>query len=78
MAQALKLPYVAVALPQDDAAAAILAEHGQRPAQVESFPLLYQGGSLGRLDAAPRATGERLTAGDRRLLNDIAHRAGGA
>ena len=77
VAQALKLPYVAVAVRQDGEEA-ILAAHGQRPAQVEVWPLLYQGETLGRLDAAPRAVGERLTTGDRRLLNDIAHQAGPA
>jgi signal transduction histidine kinase len=78
VAQALKLPYAAVALRQDGASAELLVAHGKPPAQVESFPLLYQGEPLGRLDAAPRAAGEQLTAGDRRLLADIAHQAGPA
>jgi signal transduction histidine kinase len=78
VAQALKLPYAAVALRQDGAPAELLVAHGKPPAQVESFPLLYQGEPLGRLDAAPRAAGEQLTAGDRRLLADIAHQAGPA
>jgi signal transduction histidine kinase len=78
VAQALKLPYVAVAIQQDDDAEEVVAEHGLRPLQVAEFPLLYQGELLGRLDAAPRAIGETLTAGDRRLLHDIAHQAGPA
>jgi len=78
VAQALKLPYVAVALRQEGEPAELLVAHGKPPAQVESFPLLYQGEPLGRLDAAPRAAGEQLTAGDRRLLADIAHQAGPA
>ncbi len=40
--------------------------------------MLYQGETLGRLDAAARAPGESLTHGDRRLLSDIAHQAGPA
>lgn len=78
VAQALKLPYVAVALRQEGEPAELLVAHGKPPAQVESFPLLYQGEPLGRLDAAPRAAGEQLTAGDRHLLADIAHQAGPA
>jgi signal transduction histidine kinase len=77
IAQALKLPFAAVIVRQEDGAE-VVVEHGQRPAEVASFALVYQGEALGRLEVAARAPGESLTSNDHRLLNDISRQAGPA
>ena len=75
VAQALKLPYVAIALKQGETLT-IAASHG--PAQDEPLvlPLIYQTETIGQFILAPRAPRELFTAADRRLLEDIAHQAG--
>ncbi len=77
VAQALKLPYAAIALRQKGEETIVIA-YGEPDHLCESFPLSYQGEALGRLDVASRADGESLIAGDRRLLSDIALQAGPA
>ncbi len=71
--QTLKLPYAAIRLSNET-----VATHGTLPlnARPESFPLVYQGETIGQLDIAPRAAGESFTPAERRLLTDIAHQAG--
>lgn len=73
VAQALKLPYAAIRLHDERATV-----YGLLPpnTHLESFPLVYQGETIGQMDAAPRAAGEALTPAERRLLADIAHQAG--
>ncbi len=75
IAQALKLPYVAMALKQDDEFA--VAAVSGRPVGGELFrlPLVYQGETVGELHLAPRGRGEVFTPADRRLLEDLARQA---
>jgi signal transduction histidine kinase len=71
--QTLKLPYAAIRLNNET-----MAAYGALPVNVraESFPLAYQGETIGYLEVAPRAAGESFTPDERRLLADIAHQAG--
>jgi signal transduction histidine kinase len=76
VAQALKLPYVAIALKQDDEFITA-ASYGHPPQDNPVIlPLVYQTETIGQLRLSPRAPGEAFTAADRRLLEDIAHQAG--
>jgi two-component system NarL family sensor kinase len=75
VAQALKLPYVAIALKQDDAFS-ITASYGLSQGKPLILPLVYQTEIIGRLLLAERVPGDAFTAADRRLLEDIAHQAG--
>jgi signal transduction histidine kinase len=45
---------------------------------VETFPLIYQGQTIGQLRVAPRAPGESFNPADRLLLTNIARQAGAA
>ena len=72
IAQALKLPYVALALDQDGHWATV-ASVGTPIAHSIDLPLVYQGAPIGQLVLGPRAPGEPLSAADRRLLDDLAH-----
>ena len=74
VAQALKLPYVAI----ESSEAALLAETGRRDASPLSLPLVYQSSPVGRLLVGLRAPGESFSAAERRLLDDIARQAGAA
>ena len=75
--QALKLPYAAIALEQDDEGLAIAAEYGT-PVSDEPvvLPLAYQKELVGQLIRAPRAPGEAFSPSDRSLLEDLARQAG--
>jgi len=77
--ETLKLPYVAIALPRDDAlvVAASSGEHrdGSTDEQLV-LPLSYGGEAVGQLLLAPRGPGEGFSAGDLRLLADLARHAG--
>ena len=75
VAQALKLPYVAIALKQDDAFS-ITASYGLSHGKPLILPLVYQAEIIGQLLLASRAPGDAFTAADQRLLEDIAHQAG--
>jgi signal transduction histidine kinase len=77
VAQALKLPYVAIAWKSGGEASAesmIAASYGSAKDR-EPFlrvPLIYQHKSVGELVLAPRAPGESLTDADQRLLYGLA------
>ncbi|MGA7672258.1 MAG: sensor histidine kinase [Nitrolancea sp.] len=76
VANALKLPYVAIALTQG-ASSAVAAERGEQPpATLEVVPLIHQGEQVGELRLAPRPGETTLAPADRRLLNDLARQAG--
>ncbi|MBI3942223.1 MAG: GAF domain-containing sensor histidine kinase, partial [Chloroflexi bacterium] len=77
VAQALKLPYAAIAMKQGEEfrIAATYGQPVQEPGGIV-LPLNYQSESIGQLILAPRAPGEPFTPADRRLLADIAHQAG--
>jgi signal transduction histidine kinase len=75
VAQALKLPYVAITLKQDETFTTA-AEYGQAASELVRLPLAYQGETVGQLVLAPRAPGEAFGPADRRLLDDLARQAG--
>lgn len=75
VAQALKLPYAAIALNQEDEFV-VAAAYGSPPDQLKMLPLIYQGDTIGQLQLAPRSPGEPFTAADWRLLQSLAHHAG--
>ena len=73
VAQALKLPYAAIALREhDDRVAAAYGSPVDSPIRL---PLVYQHEAVGQLLLAPRAPGEDLGPADRRLLDDLARQA---
>ena len=74
IAQALKLPYVAILLKEGEAFRSAAA-YGSPGAEPEALPLVYQREEIGRLVIAPRAPGEQFSTGDRRLLEDLARQA---
>jgi signal transduction histidine kinase len=71
IAHALKLPYVAIALRQQETFK-IVAAYGTFQEGAVRIPLIYAGQVIGELMAAGRAPGEPLTEPDLRLLNDLA------
>ena len=74
IADALRLPYVAVELA--DAAAGPAAVHGSPAAGVAlRLPLVHGGERVGTLALGARAHGEALGEADRRLLEDFARHA---
>jgi signal transduction histidine kinase len=77
IAQALKLPYVAI-VQQDSESEKIVAEYGRSSSNTMGFSLVYQGQVIGQLLVAPRAPGETFTPNEWRLLENIARQAGAA
>lgn len=75
IAQALKLPYVALAIQQGDETD-IAAAYGHPIGDLICIPLTYQTETIGQLIVAPRAPGESFTSGEERLLEDVGHQAG--
>jgi transcriptional regulator with GAF, ATPase, and Fis domain len=75
VAQALKLPYVAILLQQGEAFV-LAASSGESVRDPLILPLVYQGETVGQLHLAPRTPGESLTPADRRLLDELARQAG--
>jgi signal transduction histidine kinase len=91
VAQALRLPYAAIALRPDDGRTAednrppsfgdgpaIAAAFGQPVSDLLRLPLAYQNEPIGELLLAPRARGEGFGPADRRLLDQLARQAGAA
>ena len=74
IAQALKLPYVAILLKEGEGFRSAAA-YGSPTAEPEALPLVYQSEEIGRLIIAPRAPGEGFSDADRRLLEDLARQA---
>lgn len=75
VAQALKLPYVAIALPAGDRFHSVAAT-GVPSADLVTLSLLFQGEPVGRLLLAPRLGEAGFSPADRRLLGDLARQAG--
>jgi two-component system, NarL family, sensor kinase len=78
IADALRIPYVAVELDPSPR-----VEAGRRPRwltddQLVDWPLVDRGERIGRLQVAPRTPSEPLSRADRRLLDDLARRVGAA
>jgi signal transduction histidine kinase len=81
VAQALRLPYVAIKLKaRSDDTFTVAATYGTPPTDDELLilALRYQTETIGQLLLAPRSPGDRFSAADRRLLENIAHQAGAA
>jgi signal transduction histidine kinase len=74
VAQALKLPYVALALTYGNRLE-IAAAYGRPSGDPVPLPLVYQAETVGQLLVAPRAPGEAFTPSERRLLEEIAVQA---
>jgi signal transduction histidine kinase len=74
VAQALKLPYVAIALKQDGEFVTA-AEYGTSVDEPTVLPLIYHKETVGRLILSPRAPKEPFGPADHRLLDDIARHA---
>jgi signal transduction histidine kinase len=74
VAQALKVPYAAIAL-QEHGDLILAAETGTPNSDVLCLPLTQSTVVLGELRVAPRAKGERLSTADRRLLEGVAREA---
>ena len=74
IAQALKLPYVAILLKEVEGYRSAAA-YGSPTEESESLPLVYQREEIGRLVIAPRAPGETFSATDHKLLEDLARQA---
>jgi signal transduction histidine kinase len=75
VAQALKLPFVAIALIKDEEFETV-SSFGLPVDNSLILPLTYQGETIGQLICAPRAPGEEFSPADRRLLESIARQAG--
>jgi signal transduction histidine kinase len=75
VAQALKLPYVAITLKQQGELA-LEASFGLPKEELTHLPLVYQNEQVGELLLAPRTPGESFTPADRRLLDDLVRQAG--
>jgi signal transduction histidine kinase len=83
VAQALKLPYVAVAL-KNETGFVIAAEYGHRTEagedeseeRVVKMPLTYQSETVGQLIVAPRARDEKFSPADKNLLTMLSQQAG--
>jgi signal transduction histidine kinase len=74
IAQALKLPYVAILLKEAEGFRTTAA-YGSPRGEPEMLPLVYHSEELGRLVLSPRAPGEGFSDADRRLLEDLARQA---
>jgi signal transduction histidine kinase len=69
---ALKLPYVAIELGQGASLTAV-AVAGEPVRDPVRQPLIYRGETVGQLVLGPRTGEDGFTAGERRLLEDLAH-----
>lgn len=72
IARTLKIPHVAIWLPEKVGPTAPLAAWGEAPDQVQTIPLNYQQEVIGRLVVAPRGPEERFSRRERELLATIA------
>jgi two-component system NarL family sensor kinase len=81
VAQALRLPYVAVEL-SNGAQPAVASAHGMPPGGstdgLLSLPLIHRGETIGHLILAPRSPRETFSEADLKLLADLGRQAGPA
>ena len=73
----LKIPYAAIWLDQDGTEK-MAASFGTETSDLDSFPLVYQGETIGRLEVSRRAPNEDFSEADHRLIENIAQQAGAA
>lgn len=78
VAQALKLPYVAIELSNHDGftPTASFGLSLSRKDQLYALPLIYQNEKVGRLVLSPRGSGESFNQAEKKLLEDIARHVG--
>ena len=74
--EALKLPYVAIALTGNGAAPGVAASAGKPAEKTMHLALTYQSEPVGELLLGTRAPGEPFGPADRRLLEGLARQAG--
>ncbi len=74
VARALKLPYVAIALPRDGGSR-VVAAHGDAVFAPQVLPLIYRQELVGELLVAPRVGSDSLSPADRRLFADLTRQA---
>jgi signal transduction histidine kinase len=72
---ALRIPYAAITLRDDDHFAVAAARGTAVPSEL-TLPLTHNAETVGQLLVAPRVAGEPFSAADRRLLDDLARQAG--
>jgi len=73
VAAALKLPYVAISVPERDGPGwKVAAASGELSEWTESIPIVYLDQELGRLEVGLRSRGEKLGESDRMILATIA------
>jgi signal transduction histidine kinase len=77
IAQALKLPYVAIFVQQEDELETA-ESYGKPTTTPISYPLTYQGTAIGQLLVAQRSPDEAFSTAEDRLLRNIARQAGTA
>jgi signal transduction histidine kinase len=75
VAQALKLPYAAIALKRGDELQTE-AIYGTPVEAALTLPLVYQAETIGQFTLGPRQRGETFTPADQRLLEDLARQIG--
>jgi hypothetical protein len=75
IAQTLKLPYVAILLPEGNRER-VAAAYGKPTPDTVQFPLTYQGEDIGQLFIASRSAGTSFNCSEMRLLRNIARQAG--
>lgn len=71
--EALRLPYVGIVVDDE-----LVSSHGQRPATVETLPLVHAGEQIGALEIGARRGEQGIGPGDRKLLRDVARSLAGA
>jgi two-component system NarL family sensor kinase len=76
IAQALKLPYAAIALTSPENEQRIAATFGQATDDLLRLPLVYQSETIGELILAPRDQDALSEIADRRLLDNLARQVG--
>lgn len=75
VARTLRLSYVAIEL-ESTTGPVVVASTGEAGGPVTRLPLVHQAEGIGWLIAGTLSSGERLTAGDRRLLEHLARQIG--
>ena len=77
VARAMRLPYVAIQIP-DGRRRRTVEAYGTSTNEPVSFDLTYQGETVGWLQVGPRSPNEAFSPADKRLLQNIALQAGAA
>jgi signal transduction histidine kinase len=78
LAEALRLPFVAVEVTDEVGRTIVAAEHGHRVAVVESVPLVHGAEPVGRLVLGHRAGEHGFRSDELDLVRDLARQAGAA